>query len=87
MEGYIPAGFACFVLMYPRNPKHSDNSAAHSKRSIGVVRSYYHNKWGRIPATGEGLDSSRLIRGFIRVLRKLFPMKRMRRIPLLMDDM
>lgn len=83
----VRAGFASFVVMYPRKTKQAYNSTAHSDRAVDTVRGYYEHMNGRTPGTGYGVDFTRILRGVSRCLRKLYPAAPLSRIPLLSDYM
>lgn len=86
-EFLVLAGFASFVVTYPRRAGQSHNSTAHAERVVCVVRGYYENMYGRFLGMRRAADFIRTLRGVTRGLRKLYTTTPMVRVPLLADDL
>lgn len=81
-EYMILAGFASFVVAYPRRAKRKHNSKAHAEQSVRTVRGYYEHMNGHAPAVGYGINFTRTLRGVTRGLKKLYPTTLIIGIPL-----
>lgn len=82
----ILAGFAGYVVIFPRMKGKTQNSAAFAKRALGVVKAYYRGRYGRAPATGTEVWFDTYVKEALRRLRKIYRMEKMERAPLLADQ-
>lgn len=81
------AGFAGYVVIFPRRKGKARNNVAHSERAVGVVRAYHRGRNGRTPGTAAEASFDNYVKEALRGLSKIYPTEPLRRSPLLADHM
>lgn len=65
------AGFASYVVLFPRRKTQAHNSTAHAERAIGAVRGYYQSVYGRVLGKDHLVDCGNFIKRVLKGLTKL----------------
>lgn len=83
----VIAGFARFLVTYPRLVEQSYNSAVYAERAVSAVRNYDEHMDGRSLGKRRGIYFKRTLHGVTLGLRKLDRTTPMVTVPLLAGDM
>lgn len=86
-EVHILAGFASFVLKYPRKKGKEHNTIEHAERAVSSDCQHHELIYGRSPGKAYGVVYSNLLPQVFKGLRKIHPSKKTQHTPVMADHM